>query len=133
MTLIVVGLVAGAAMLIWHLLYRAGPPTRNDARFATRRDLAGLVSRHPVPGRISLGSRGRRILSLEPRHSLLVIGPPQTGKTAGLAIPAILEWPGPVLVTSSKPDVLGATREIRATRGEVMVYDPHGASTVVRI
>lgn len=129
-TLIVVGLVAGAAMFIWHLLHRVGPPTRTDARFATRRDLAGLVSRHPVPGRISLGTRGRRILSLEPRHSLLVIGPPQTGKTAGLAIPAILEWPGPVLVTSSKPDVLGATHAIRAARGEVMVYDPYGESTI---
>lgn len=102
---------------------RAEAPT---ARFAGPRDLRGLLVPEPVPGRIVLGRVGRRVLAVEARHSLLVVGPPQTGKTTGLAIPAILEWPGPVLVTSSKSDILEATRAARAARGEVMVYDPVG-------
>jgi type IV secretion system protein VirD4 len=101
------------------------------ARFATTQDLRGLLIRHPEPGRIGLGRRRGRVVAIERRHSLLVIGPPQTGKTAGLAIPAILEWPGPVLVTSSKADVLEVTRAARAARGEIMVYDPaDGGGTV---
>jgi len=95
-----------------------------DARFATVRDLRGLTLRRPTPGRVVVGRAGHRLLAIERRHSLLVVGPPQTGKTAGLAIPAILEWPGPVLVTSSKPDVLDVTRAARAQRGTIMVYDP---------
>ncbi len=103
----------------------------DEARFATTRDLHGLLVRRPAPGRISLGRRRGRVIAIERRHSLLVIGPPQTGKTAGLAIPAILEWPGPVLVTSSKPDVLEVTRTARAARGEIMVYDPVGGGVTV--
>jgi type IV secretion system protein VirD4 len=95
-----------------------------DARFATVRDLRALTLRGPEPGRITLGRIRRRLVAIEQRHSVLVVGPPQTGKTAGLAIPAILEWPGPVLVTSSKSDILEVTRRARETRGPVMVYDP---------
>jgi type IV secretion system protein VirD4 len=101
-----------------------GRGDRTSARFARPRDLRGLTVRRPTPGRLIVGRFGRRLLAIERRHSLLVVGPPQTGKTAGLAIPAILEWPGPVLVTSSKPDVLEVTRHARAARGDIMVYDP---------
>ena len=109
---------------LWVAASRSAHARTKPARFARSSDLRGLLARRPIPGRITLGRRGRRLLAIEPRHSLLVIGPPQTGKTAGLAIPAILEWPGPVLVTSSKPDVLEITRSARIARGEVMVYDP---------
>jgi len=102
-----------------------------SARFATTRDLRGLLLRRPEPGRIILGRRRGRLVAIERRHSLLVIGPPQTGKTAGLAIPAILEWPGPVLVTSSKPDILEVTRAARTIRGEIMVYDPAGGTGTI--
>ncbi len=108
-----------------------GRSGRDTARFATGRDLRGLRIRRPEPGRISLGRQRGRIIAIERRHSLLVIGPPQTGKTAGLAIPAILEWPGPVLVTSSKPDILEVTRSARGDRGEIMVYDPAGGGATV--
>jgi type IV secretion system protein VirD4 len=117
--------VAGAVLgWTWLRGGRAAPTTA--ARFAGSRDLRGLLVRRPVAGRIVVGRSGRRLVAIERRHSLLVIGPPQTGKTAGLAIPAILEWPGPVIVTSSKPDVLECTRRARAARGRIMVYDPLG-------
>ncbi|MGH8900929.1 MAG: hypothetical protein ACRDYA_04420 [Egibacteraceae bacterium] len=37
----------------------------------------------------------RPLLAAEPCASVLAFGPPGSFKTAGLAIPAILEWHGP--------------------------------------
>lgn len=51
---------------------------------------------------------------------------PRTGKTTSRAIPAILAAPGAVLVTSNKRDVVDATRDPRATAGQVWVFDPQG-------
>ncbi|RLQ12718.1 conjugal transfer protein, partial [Micromonospora sp. BL1] len=49
---------------------------------------------------------------------------PRTGKTTSRAIPAIVAAPGPTLVTSVKGDIVDATREVRATRGQVWAFDP---------
>ena len=51
---------------------------------------------------------------------------PRTGKTTSRAVPAILEAPGPVLVTSNKRDVVDATRDVRRQAGPVWVFDPQG-------
>lgn len=51
---------------------------------------------------------------------------PRTGKTTSRAVPAILDAPGSVLVTSNKRDVVDATRDVRAGAGEVWVFDPQG-------
>ncbi len=51
---------------------------------------------------------------------------PRTGKTTSRAIPAILEAPGAVFVTSNKRDVVDATREARSPLGPVWVFDPQG-------
>jgi type IV secretion system protein VirD4 len=37
---------------------------------------------------------------------VIVIAPTQSHKTTGLAIPALLEWEGPVLATSVKTDLV---------------------------
>jgi type IV secretion system protein VirD4 len=42
----------------------------------------------------------------------------------------VLEWTGPVITTSIKPDVLRATLRRRLALGEVWVYDPLGLSGV---
>lgn len=49
---------------------------------------------------------------------------PRTGKTTSRAVPAILEAPGAVLVTSNKRDVVDATRDPRTEAGPVWVFDP---------
>ncbi|MFF0552684.1 type IV secretory system conjugative DNA transfer family protein [Streptomyces sp. NPDC004311] len=49
---------------------------------------------------------------------------PRTGKTTRRAIPAILDAPGSVLVTSNKRDIVDATRGPRQARGQVWVFDP---------
>ncbi|MGC9670951.1 type IV secretory system conjugative DNA transfer family protein [Planosporangium sp. 12N6] len=49
---------------------------------------------------------------------------PRSGKTTSRAIPAVVACPGPTLVTSTKGDIVDATRDPRATRGRVWVFDP---------
>ncbi|MFP5377710.1 MAG: type IV secretory system conjugative DNA transfer family protein, partial [Acidimicrobiia bacterium] len=56
-----------------------------------------------------------------------VVGPSGCGKTVGLAVPALLEWDGPVISTSVKTDLLAATIEHRCDLGDVWIYDPAGA------
>jgi type IV secretion system protein VirD4 len=65
-----------------------------------------------------------RLVATESRHSVLVIGPTQSGKTSGLAIPAILEWAGPVVATSVKDDLALVTRPARSRLGPCFVFDP---------
>ena len=68
------------------------------------------------------------MVATEARHSVLVLGPTQSGKTTALAIPALLEWDGPVVATSVKDDLAAHTRAFRATLGRVWVFDPTGAT-----
>lgn len=56
----------------------------------------------------------------------MAIMAPRSGKTSGLAIPAILAAPGPVLLTSNKAanDAFTATVDARAEVGTVWTLDP---------
>jgi type IV secretion system protein VirD4 len=63
---------------------------------------------------------------------LLVVGPTQSGKTSGLAIPAILEWEGPVVATSVKTDLVRQTAPWRERVGRVLIYDPTGVTSAPR-
>jgi type IV secretion system protein VirD4 len=94
------------------------------SRWAAPRDLRGLRVPGPVPGRLTLGRSGRRLLAAEERSSVIAIAPTGGHKTTGLAIPALLEWQGPVLATSVKSDLVRDTLARRRALGEVMVFDP---------
>jgi type IV secretion system protein VirD4 len=87
--------------------------------------ILGRSGRH---GRLVLGRRGSRLLYAEQRHALVAFGPPQSGKSAGIAIPALLEWAGPAVASSIKTDLLRATVDRRRALGEVFVFDPFGLS-----
>ena len=54
---------------------------------------------------------------------LLVMAPPRTFKTAFLA-DVILSYPGPVIATSTKPDVYTVASAVRAQYGPVHVFNP---------
>jgi len=99
----------------------------SGARWAARRDVASLRVRRPGGDRIVLGRVGRALLATEARQSVLVLGPTQSGKSTALAIPALLEWRGPVLATSVKDDLVSQTRRYRATLGVTWMYDPTAA------
>ncbi len=62
----------------------------------------------------------------EPERSALVLGPSRSGKTSALVVPNVLAAPGPVVSTSTKPDVLGATAGARMAAGRALLYDPSG-------
>ena len=99
-----------------------------NAGFASGRDVKRLTVASPTPGRLTLGRCNGRLLACEPQASLAIIGPTGCGKTAGFAIPALLEWKGPVIATSVKADLLAATIAHRRRRGTVWVYDPTRSS-----
>jgi len=95
--------------------------------WAHPRDLRQLRVPRATGDRIVLGSHAGRLLAAESRHSVLVVGPTQSGKTTGLAIPSILEWAGPLVATSVKADLLDETIDWRSSLGEVKYYDPTGS------
>jgi type IV secretion system protein VirD4 len=64
-----------------------------------------------------------------PERAVLLLGPPRSGKTSGVIIPAVLAHAGPAIVTSTKPDVARATARARARDGRVWMFDPTGASS----
>lgn len=75
-----------------------------------------------IPIGVTVATGERLYGSWEDMH--VDIWGPRTGKTTSRAVPAILAAPGSVLVTSNKRDVVDATRDLRAERGPVWVFDP---------
>ncbi len=73
-----------------------------------------------------LGFSGGAWVGAEPEDAVMVIGPPRSGKTSEVVIPALLACPGAAVSTSTKPDVLGATLRARQAAGEVWLFDPTG-------
>ncbi len=78
-------------------------------------------------GGIYLGHDERGWRTAERQHSVLVLGPPRSGKTSSLVIPNILRAGGPVVTTSTKPDVLDATVPARSRVGRCHLFDPSGS------
>jgi type IV secretion system protein VirD4 len=102
---------------------------RSDgARWAGATDLRALrgSARAARTARLTLGRYRGRLLRAEERHALVAFGPPQSGKSAGLAVPALLEWDGPAIASSIKTDLLSCTVKRRRAIGEVFVFDPFG-------
>lgn len=56
--------------------------------------------------------------------SVVVLGPPRSGKGLHLAVPLILDAPGAVVTTSTRPDNLAITMRARLRRGPIAVFDP---------
>lgn len=92
--------------------------------WARPRDLRGGSDRGFSLGRLD----GRAIRTGEEEH-IVLIAPTRAGKTTRCVIPWLLEHIGPAIVTSTKRDVLDATRHIREHRGQVWIFDPFGEET----
>lgn len=114
------------------------------------RRLAGTASSHVVVTSASAKALLRRAVTLRPsleqpepadvgyllgrshgkqawasvEDSILLIGPPRSGKGLHIVIPAILDAPGAVVTTSTRPDNLTATMRARERVGPVAVFDP---------
>lgn len=139
--MVVLGAIVLALLVLAIVLAsRAGKRrTRVDraARYMGRgRDVEGLSQRHAAAEAQRLGVTGSiglvvgvTVATAQKLYStwedmLMMIAGPRTGKSTSLVIPAVLDAPGGVLVTSNKRDVVDATRDVRAERGPVWVFDP---------
>ncbi|KNE83363.1 TraM recognition domain-containing protein [Streptomyces xinghaiensis] len=96
--------------------WRAGPPKVTDVPVSEVAVFCGTA----IPTGVKL------YIPLE--ETVLIVAPPREGKTSQLIMPWILDFPGSVLATSSKTDVLYATAKSREKLGPVMVLDPTGLS-----
>ena len=128
------GLTVLVRLGILDALRGVGTTTPGDAgRWARGGELRPLrvsrgSARSGAAGRLVLGRAGGRVVAAEQRHALVAFGPPQSGKSAGLAVPALLEWDGPAVASSIKTDLLAATVDRRRQLGPVFVFDPFALS-----
>ncbi|WP_243073703.1 TraM recognition domain-containing protein [Microbacterium sp. SS28] len=139
------GVVAGLALLVWRLVRGNHRPTATNPH-----RIEGIAGRHDVAHAASRSALMKRAAHLRPsltnakptdvgyligharasavwasvEDSILVIGPPRSGKGAHIVINAILDAPGAVVTTSTRPDNLTATLRARERLGPVAVFDP---------
>ena len=80
----------------------------------------------PTPADVGylLGTARSRQVWATVEDSILLIGPPRSGKGLHVVINAILDAPGPVITTSTRPDNLTATITARQAVGPVAIFDP---------
>ena len=128
-------LVSAGATCGAGLVRLVGPALRSrnrGARWAAAGELRRLRRSRGRRGsshtRLALGRHGGRLLYAEHRHALVAFGPPQSGKSAGLAVPALLEWSGPAVASSIKTDLLATTLRHRQSLGTALVFDPFALS-----
>jgi type IV secretion system protein VirD4 len=123
-----VGLVGGMAAVVTRSGAVGALRGRSTgARWASGSELRPLHGAART-GRLALGRSRGRLLYAEQRHALVAFGPPQSGKSAGLAVPALLEWDGPAVASSIKTDLLACTQDRRRALGPVYVFDPFALS-----
>ncbi|MER6974501.1 type IV secretory system conjugative DNA transfer family protein [Nocardioides sp. NPDC057767] len=141
----IVAVLGALAWFAWRLIglthHRTVRDPRRLAGIATSRDVRAAASRRALLRRAAnlrpslaeprpedvgylLGrSRNHQVWS-SVEDSMLILGPPRSGKGLHLGINAILDAPGPVVTTSTRPDNLTATIDHRSDRGPVAVFDP---------
>jgi len=142
-TIVLVVVLAAAGTAWWWLRRRSGRAPRPQQlpgtaaagevrRVAGRRALLvragtvrpGLGSPQPADVGYQLG-RARGVPAWATvEDSMLLVGPPRSGKGLHLVIPMILDAPGAVITTSTRPDNLAVTVAARSRRGPVAVFDP---------
>ncbi|TAM70261.1 MAG: type VI secretion protein [Microbacteriaceae bacterium] len=143
---VLIVVVAALAVCGWRFIREHGRQVKTDpyriAGIATRSQVAHAASEKallhraghlrpsltkPKPAQVGyrIGtSRGKGVwASVE--DSILLIGPPRSGKGAHIVINAIFDAPGAVVTTSTRPDNLTATLRARERQGgPVAVFDP---------
>ena len=108
---------------------RRSPAQRLEDRFASAEDPAKALREHVAKrgGGAFLGlAPGGSFITADPEHAVMVLGPPRSGKTSSVVIPAMLSAPGAAVSTATKRDVLEATWRSRSEIGQVWLFDPTG-------
>jgi len=107
------------------------PRGRRPRAWALPRDVPSLSVPARTRERFTLGRLDRRTLASDPEAHVAVVAPTRSGKTTRCVVPWLLEHSGPAIITSTKTDVVLATREWRERLGRVQVWDPFGPTTSV--
>ena len=144
---LMLALLAAAVVAVWHLTTRSGIATKRDPHLqlgtATRADVRRASSSRQLRRRSAnlrpslakpaateigylLGTCAGDQVWASVEDSILVLGPPRSGKGLHLVINAVLDAPGSVVTTSTRPDNLAVTLTARRHRGPVAVFDPQG-------
>ncbi|MDN6016889.1 MAG: type IV secretory system conjugative DNA transfer family protein, partial [Bifidobacterium mongoliense] len=142
---LMLALIGTAGVMIWLRVRRFTSAVEADPR-----RMAGTATRSDITQTASTKALLKRAASLRPsldspkpedvgyllgrskgagvwasvEDSIMVFGPPRSGKGLHLVIPAILDAPGAVVCTSTRPDNLTATMRARARIGRVAIFDP---------
>jgi type IV secretory pathway TraG/TraD family ATPase VirD4 len=128
-------LIPGIILLLaveW--LVKRGPRAANmwvQRRVAREEDPLGIVRTVALKygGGVYLGAmESGEWRFARPERAVLLLGPPRSGKTSGVIVPGVLSHTGPVVCTSTKPDVARATSRSRSKVGRVWVFDPTGSN-----
>jgi type IV secretion system protein VirD4 len=139
------GLVLAAWRLSRRQAHEKDDPTRAEG-LAGRRQVADVAGRKALLARASmlrpsivrprpaevgyrLGSAGGVDCWASVEDSMLLLGPPRSGKGFNVVIPMILDAPGAVVTTSTRPDNLTVTLAARRLVGPVAVFDPEGLAS----
>ncbi len=72
---------------------------------------------------LGLGRNGSWALA-NPESAVMVLGPPRSGKTSAVMIPAVMGASGAVIATATKPEVMRATVAARSEVGQAWLFDP---------
>ena len=134
--LVTLGMAANSILrVLWAIvcfLFFRHDERLHTARFAKASELAHLVSSHPAPDGLLMGSRdATHLLSVRPTKTrrelgnLLIVAPTRGGKGL-LATSQLLSWKHSVIVNDIKGELYTATAGYRATLGSVYVIDPTG-------
>lgn len=88
---------------------------------------------HPAPTEVGyrLGTSHAVACWSSVEESMVLLGPPRSGKGYQIIIPMLLDAPGAVITTATRADNLTATITARAKAGPVGVFDPQGLATGV--
>lgn len=142
--LLLLGTLTAAGVFAWRAISRARAETNPHhlAGTATGAEVARVASPRalvkrantlrpsltgkPEPGDVGylLGtSKGGQVWATV-EDSILLIGPPRSGKGLHVVINSVLDAPGAVITTSTRPDNLTATLRARERTGPVAVFDP---------
>ncbi len=92
--------------------------------FARPRDVSHLRHRGSEADRWWLGRLDRRSIASGTEVHPALVAPTRSGKTKRYVISWLLEHQGPAVVTSTKRDVIDATREARERLGGVWEFNP---------
>lgn len=82
--------------------------------------------RTPEKGNLRIGVSEGQVCWIGLEESVLLQGPPRSGKGVNYLVGAIIDAPGPVVTTSTRADNYALTAPLRAKIGPVTLFDPQG-------